>query len=98
MIKTDPFKILPPKERWAPTQSQMDAFQNAYDKLLPPLVYKIRFAVTKWRENSYKGASATSVTLLNFWFNQEHLIGQKKFSFFFSQREAIESIIYLYEE
>jgi type III restriction enzyme len=34
---------------------------------------------------------------MNFWFNQEHLIGQSKFCFFFSQREAIESIIYLYE-
>ncbi|MGN6266584.1 MAG: hypothetical protein ACTHM5_12960 [Ginsengibacter sp.] len=89
MIKTDPFKILPPNERWVPTQSQMDAFQNAYEKLLQPLIYKIRLVVTKWREGGYKGASATSVSLLNFWFSQEHLIGQKKFSFFFSQREAI---------
>jgi type III restriction enzyme len=97
MIKTDPFKILPPNERWAPTQSQMDAFQNAYEKLLPPLVYKIRLAVAKWREDNYKGASETSISLLNFWFNQEHLIGQDKFQFFFSQREAVESIIYLYE-
>lgn len=97
MIKTDPFKILSPNERWAPSQSQMDAFQNAYDKLLPPLVYKIRLAVTKWRENNYDGASQTSKSLLNYWFNQEHLVGQNKFSFFFSQREAIESIIYLYE-
>ncbi|PIQ09062.1 MAG: type III restriction endonuclease subunit R [Ignavibacteriales bacterium CG18_big_fil_WC_8_21_14_2_50_31_20] len=97
MKYSDPFKILQPNERWAPTQSQMDAFQNAYEKLLPPLVYKIRLAVTKWREEEYKGASDTSKSLMNFWFNQEHLIGQTKFSFFFSQREAIESIIYLYE-
>jgi type III restriction enzyme len=97
MKLSDPFKILTPNERWAPTQSQMDAFQNAYEKLLPPLVYKIRLAVAKWREENYKGASETSKSLLNFWFNQEHLIGQTKFSFFFSQREAIESIIYLYE-
>lgn len=94
---SDPFKILSPNERWAPTQSQIDAFQNAYEKLLPPLVYKIRKAVAKWREENYKGASETSISLLNFWFNQEHLIGQTTFSFFFSQREAIESIIYLYE-
>ena len=94
---SDPFKILPPSERWAPTQSQMDMFQNAYEKLLPPLVYKIRLAVAKWREEDYAGASETSKLLMNFWFNQEHLIGQSKFSFFFSQREAIESIIYLYE-
>jgi type III restriction enzyme len=75
----------------------MDAFQNAYEKLLPPLVYKIRLAVAKWRDENYAGASETTKSLLNFWFNQEHLIGQTKFSFFFSQREAIESIVYLYE-
>ena len=97
MNLSDPFKILSPNERWAPTQGQMDAFQNAYEKLLPPLVYKIRIAFAKWRDEGYQGASETSKSLLNFWFNQEHLIGQTKFSFFFSQREAIESIIYLYE-
>ena len=97
MKLSDPFKILTPNERWAPTQSQMDAFQNAYEKLLPPLVYKIRLAVAKWREEGYQGTSETSKSLMNFWFNEEHLIGQTRFSFFFSQREAIESIIYLYE-
>ena len=94
---SDPFKILTPNERWAPTQSQMDVFQNAYEKLLPPLVYKIRLAVTQWRDDGYQGASDTSKSLMDFWFNHEHLIGQSKFSFFFSQREAIESMIYLYE-
>lgn len=93
----NPYSILNPNERWAPTQSQMDAYHNAYEKLLPPLVYKIRLAVAKWREENYIGASDTTKSLLNFWFNQEHLKGQTKFSFFFSQREAIESIIYLYE-
>ncbi|MCC7526609.1 MAG: DEAD/DEAH box helicase family protein [Chitinophagaceae bacterium] len=97
MTYSDPFKILTPNERWAPTQGQIDAFQNAYEKLLPPLVYKIRLAVAKWRDDAYQGASDTSKSLLNFWFNQAHLIGQEKFDFFFSQREAIESIIYLYE-
>lgn len=94
---SDPYKLLSPNERWAPTQSQMDALQNAYEKLLPPLVYKIRLAVAKWRDEDYAGASDTTKSLLNFWFNQEHLIGETKFSFFFSQREAIESIVYLYE-
>jgi len=94
---SSPFTILSPGERWAPTQSQMKAMQNAYEKLLPPLVYKIRLAVAKWRDDNYAGATDTTQSLLNFWFNQEHFIGQTKFSFFFSQREAIESIIYLYE-
>ncbi len=93
----NPFKIISPSERWAPSQSQIDAFQNKYEMLLPPLVYKIRLAVAKWREEDYNGASETSKSLLNFWFNQVHLLGQTSFSFFFSQREAIESVIYLYE-
>jgi type III restriction enzyme len=93
----NPFKIISPSERWAPSQSQIDAFQNKYEMLLPPLVYKIRLAVAKWREEDYNGASETSKSLLNFWFNQEHLLGQTSFSFFFSQREAIESVIFLYE-
>lgn len=97
MNYSSPFSILSPHERWAPSKSQIDAFQNVYEKLLPPLVYKIRLAVAKWRENDYQGASSTTKSLLNFWFNQEHLLKQTKFSFFFSQREAIESIIYLYE-
>jgi type III restriction enzyme len=97
MTNKNPFFIQPPSERWAPSQSQLDAFQNAYEKLLPPLVYKVRLAVAEWRNNGYEGVSETTRSLLNFWFNQEHLIGQKKFSFFFSQREAIESIVYLYE-
>ena len=66
MKLSDPFKILTPNERWAPTQSQMDAFQNAYEKLLPPLVYKIRLAVAKWRDEDYKGASETSKSLIEF--------------------------------
>jgi type III restriction enzyme len=97
MKLSDPFKILLPSERWAPSQSQLDSFQNAYEKLLPPLVYKIRLAVAKWRDDDYNGASDTSKALLSFWFNQEHFIGQTKFCFYFAQREAIESIIYLYE-
>ncbi|RKZ49482.1 MAG: type III restriction endonuclease subunit R [Candidatus Parabeggiatoa sp. nov. 3] len=96
MKPSDPFKILLPHERWTPSQSQMDAFQNVYEKLLPPLVHKIRLAVANWRDNEYQGASDTSKSLLNFWFNQEHT-APTEFRFFFSQREAIESIIYLYE-
>ncbi len=94
---SDPFKIMQPDVRWAPTQEQMDMLQNAYEKLLPPLVYNIRKAVSEWRSNNYSGASHTSKALLEFWFNNKHFVREKEFNFFFSQREAIESIIYLYE-
>lgn len=94
---TSAFTIIPPNERWAPSQNQFNAFQDAYEKLLPPLVYKVRLAVAKWRDSGYEGASKTSKALFQHWFQEEHFIGQSKFSFFFSQREAIESIVYLFE-
>jgi len=85
MKLSDPCKKLSPNERWAPSQSQIALFQNEYEKLLPPLVYKIRLAVEKWRDDNYKGASVTSKSLLNYWFNQDHQIGHTKFSFFFDK-------------
>ena len=89
MNRSDPFKILTPNERWVPSQSQLD------DSL--PLLRKIRLAVARWRDDDYHGASETAQALLHFWFQREHLSGQTPFRFFFAQREAIESIIYLYE-
>ena len=98
---TDPFEIMNPDIRWVPGSGQKDLFQSAYDKLLPPLVHKIRKAVKKWRDNEYEGISQTSKALLTFWFDREHWIekeGQRiKLQYYFAQREAIESIIYLYE-
>jgi len=92
----NPFEILDPNIRWAP--SQEDLQEKAYEQLIPPLVYKIRMAVKGWRDSDYSGASDTSKALLQFWFKPD---GHKKndhiFQYYFAQREAIESIIYLYE-
>jgi type III restriction enzyme len=92
----NPFQILEPNIRWAP--SQKDLKEKAYEQLLPPLVHKIRKAVKVWRENDYSGVCDTTKALLQFWFKNE---GHKKkgnaFQYYFAQREAIESIIYLYE-
>ena len=96
---TNPFEILNPDIRWVPGQD--DLFQTAYEKLLPPLVHKIRKSVKDWRDKNYDGASKTSKALLNFWFNVEHWVEKEeqrdKLQYYFAQREAIESIIYLYE-
>lgn len=97
MIKANPFVCLAPSDRWAPSQQQFEESQSVYEKLLPPLVYKIRLAVSDWRDAGYPGASPTTQALLRFWFLHDHHYGDQTFSFFFSQREAIESIIYLYE-
>ncbi len=92
----NPFQILDPHIRWAPSKKDLD--KKAYEQLIPPLVYKIRIAVKEWRDSNYAGASETTKALLNFWFKPEgHKKGEHVFRYYFAQREAIESIIYLYE-
>lgn len=95
-----PFEILDPTVRWFPAD---EAFrETAANKLMPPLVPELRKEVKSWREDNYNGATDTSKALLKFWFQTEHLIPQNdgsadEFKFYFAQREAIETIIYLYD-
>ncbi|MXV83591.1 type III restriction endonuclease subunit R [Candidatus Poribacteria bacterium] len=94
-----PHAIIDPAVRWLPDQPLL--FEE-YGMLLPPLVQKIREQVKTWRDNNYSGASETSKALLNWWFNTEHLSEQDdetrtEFRYYFAQREAIETIIYLYD-
>jgi len=92
----NPFEILDPKIRWAPSQEELQ--EKAYEQLIPPLVYKIRLAVKEWRDSEYSGVSDTTKALLGFWFKPGgHKINDAVFQYYFAQREAIESIIYLYE-
>ncbi len=67
-----------------------------------PLVRSIRAEVDGWRRGGYAGVSETSRTLLNYWFDTEHLVtddegSTTQFRYHWAQREAIETIIYLYE-
>ncbi len=62
-----------------------------------PCVPRLREAVTKWREEGYKGASSTTRTLLNWWFFTDHRINRRTFRYHDCQRHAIETLIYLYE-
>lgn len=96
----DPYAILDPGIRWFPADE--DLREKGYDKLLPPLVADLRKRVKEWRDNRYAGASTTSKSLLNWWFNEEHNIYDKNgnsvsFRYYFAQREAIETVIWLYE-
>jgi type III restriction enzyme len=64
------------------------------------LANNIRKEVDVWRNSEYKipeGISQTSLTLLNHWFGQDHVVDGEMFHFRFAQREAIETTIYLYE-
>ncbi len=93
---TSPYAVLDPEHRWFPADE--DLRDSAYDKLVPPLVNAIRREVKVWRENQYEGASATSNALLHWWFSRQHIReDQKEFRYYFAQREAIETVVYLYE-
>ena len=94
---SSPYEILNPDYRWFPADEALR--ETSYDKLLPPLVHTIRKEVKDWRDNRYHGASATAKALLNWWFDTEHLLGEvaTAFRYYFAQREAIETVIYLYE-
>lgn len=62
----------------------------------------IRGMVREWREAGYGGASDTSRYLLNHWFERSHRKNmpsgeEYEFRYYFCQREAIETLIYLKE-
>jgi type III restriction enzyme len=63
-----------------------------------PCVLAIREQVGKWRDADYPGATATTRTLLHYWFHTDHrLANRRKFAYHYSQRYAIETLVYLYE-
>ena len=65
------------------------------------LVNKLRETVFSWREQGYPNVTPTTKRLLQFWFEEDHIIeknGEKElFEFWFAQREAIETLIYIKE-
>jgi type III restriction enzyme len=69
---------------------------------MPPLVPTLRKRVKEWRESGYVGATQTSKSLLTWWFNTPKLWPQPDgtlgdFQYYFAQREALETIVYLYD-
>ena len=52
-----PYAPLLPEHRWFPADEALR--ESSYDKLLPPLVAKIRQEVYDWRKAGYPGASST---------------------------------------
>ncbi|NIA02069.1 MAG: DEAD/DEAH box helicase family protein [Nitrospirae bacterium] len=96
----NPYEILDPSVRWFPADE--DLREQGYEKLLPPFVPELRKEVKKWRDSKYEGASETSKALLNWWFKEEHTIYGTDgvatlFQYYFAQREAVETIVWLYD-
>ena len=97
----DPYMILDPNIRWFPADEDLRE-KGAIQKLLPPLVAGLREKVKEWRDKNYDGASDTSKSLLNWWFKEEHILYDQygvssHFKYYFAQREALETVIWLYE-
>jgi type III restriction enzyme len=63
-----------------------------------PCVPALRKAVGEWRADHYKGATPTSRQLLNHWFHTDHRLRTGgRFRYYDAQREAIETLVYVYE-
>lgn len=66
------------------------------------IVNNLRHALDEWRRSDYVGASDTTRELLNYWFQSDHIFRNgegeaQQFSYYFCQREAVETFIYLVE-
>ena len=62
----------------------------------------LRAAVRDFRDSQYAGVSDTTRELLYYWFESDHAVLDKdgisqSFHYYFCQREAIETLVYLYE-
>ena len=95
-----PHAILDPQVRWFPADEALR--ETGMDKLMPPLVATLRRKVKEFRDSGYVGAAETSRSLLNWWFKEPHLLpridgAMAAFQYYFAQREALETIIYLYD-
>jgi type III restriction enzyme len=77
-----------PTELLRPSQRQLS---KAY------LVNELRKAVYTWRQQGYPGTTPTTRRLLQYWLEEDHLVEKEPFKFWFCQREAIETLIYVYE-
>jgi type III restriction enzyme len=100
LFPSSPYEPLIPEHRWFPADEALR--DTAYEKLLPPLVANIRREIHGWRSAGYEGASATTKALLLHWFEAEHLQENADgtlgtFRYYFSQREAVETAIWLHE-
>jgi type III restriction enzyme len=99
-LPRSPYALLDPAHRWFPADEALRA--SSYERLLPPLVARIREQVAAWRASGYAGASDTSRALLRWWFDNEHVVqtadgSAEPFRWYFAQREAVESVIWLYD-
>ncbi len=87
-----------PEESTAPTSDPYAVPERRKASEGTYAVNGVRARVDAWRAQDYSGASATSRRLLSFWFADEHRSEDgQPFRFYFCQREAVETFIFLTE-
>ena len=96
---SDPFAVVSPDHRWHAARDGggmvLAEAGPQFGSLLPPLVDRVRRGVAAWRDSGYEGASGTTRALLEWWFLRG--ADASGFRYYFSQREAVESVVWLYE-
>ena len=85
------------KDAAVPTGWREDTSGRRPTQLL--LVPKIRAAVDVWRNQRYPGASDVARRLFEYWFDNDHEVSgfPVPFRYYFCQREAIETLVWLVE-
>ena len=79
-------------------QGQKDLFNIQEQLSTAACVPAIREAMKAWRADKYKGITETTRELLNFWFHTDHVLSNgQTFRYHLAQREAIETLIFIYE-
>ena len=100
LLPRSPYETLNPAHRWFPADEALRA--TAYEQLMAPLLARVRAEIMTWRTSGYAGASPTSTALLRWWFDEDHTAAaadgiSAPFRWYFAQREAVESVIWLYD-
>ena len=80
-----------------PTGWSVDKSGRRASRLM--LVPRIRAAVDEWRRTGYPGASEVTRRLFAYWFEEDHEVSgfSVPFRYYFCQREAIETLVWLVE-
>jgi type III restriction enzyme len=77
---------------------QKDLFNIQEQLNTAACVPQIREALKAWRTDKYKGITNTTRELFNFWFHTDHILSNgQTFRYHTAQREAIETLVYLFE-
>nr|MBF6591137.1 DEAD/DEAH box helicase family protein [Ktedonobacterales bacterium] len=87
-----------PRTKKSATGTQPGLFDVEHYLRTAPCVPLLRQKVAEWRDREYTGATAITRELLRWWFQNDHRLPDGRlFRYHDSQREAIETLIYVYE-